>query len=319
MEILFLNMKQVEESIDLGQLLKELETGFGQLSAGAINAPERNEITMPRDAFLLSMPGHRNGSDMAVKVVTVFEDNVEDPAIALPSHLAIICSFDPATGACRAFMDGTYITAVRTSASAAVSARVLAREDAKVLTILGAGVQGEHHLKTFPLVRDFEEIRVGSLHVADAERLAAQHPRAHAVTDFEAAVRDSDVVALSSHAGHPIIDADWVQPGTHVSSVGYKPPSGELPRALVQRGSLFVETRLAAFEPTPVGCAELSGLDPDSATEIGEVVLGRQPGRRGHDEITVYKAMGHVIEDIVAADIAYRTARERGAGQILAM
>jgi alanine dehydrogenase len=226
--------------------------------------------------------------------------------------------FDPATGACSAFIDGTYITAVRTSASAAVSARLLAREDARVLTILGAGVQGEHHLKTFPLVRDFEEIRIGSLHVEDAERLASAHPCARAVEDFELAVRDSDVVALSSHAGEPIIDARWIRPGTHVSSVGYKPPDGELPRELLEHASLFVETRLA-FEPTPVGCAELAGLDPNNSTELGEVVRGTRPGRASREEITVYKAMGHVIEDMVAAEIAVRTARERGTGQTLRM
>jgi alanine dehydrogenase len=272
---------------------------------------------MQDEAFLLGMPGHRPGSDMTVKMVTVFEQNLRRET-GLPSHLAVICTFDAETGACRAFIDGTYITAIRTSASAAVSARLLARDDARVLTILGAGVQGEHHLRTFPLVRDFEEIRIGSLYLEDAERLAAKDPRAHAVEDFEAAVRSSDVVALSSHAGEPIISADWVGPGTHVSSVGYKPPRGELPRALAESGSLFVETRIA-FEPTPVGCAELQGLDPAAATELGDIVNGARPGRRSPDEITVYKAMGHVIEDMVAADLAVRAARERGAGQILRM
>lgn len=317
MDILFLNGHEVEELIDLGVLLIELEEGFAQLSTGVVNAPHRNEIAMPSGAFLLGMPGYREGSDMTVKVVTVFEENLRRGA-GLPSHLAIICLFDPATGACRAFIDGTYITAVRTSASAAVSARLLAREDARVLTILGAGVQGKHHLKTFPLVRDFEEIRIGSLHLEDAERLASSHPRARAVEDFELAARDSDVVALSSHAGEPIIDPGWIRPGTHVSSVGYKPPGGELPRELLELGSLFVETRIA-FEPTPVGCAELAGLDPNRSTELGEVVRGTRPGRASRGEITVYKAMGHVIEDMVAAEIAVRTALERGMGQTLRM
>ncbi len=315
MDILFLSMEQVEDLIDLDQLLDGLEEGFARLSAGEVNSPERNEISMPREAFLLSMPGHQEGGDMAVKVVTVFEDNL---ALGLPSHLAVVSLFDASTGACRAFMDGTYISAVRTSGSAAVSARLLAREDAKVLTILGAGVQGTHHLETFPLVRDFEEIRIGSLHLEDAEQLARQHLRAHAITDFRAAVRDSDVVALASSAGQPIVEADWIRPGTHVSSVGYKPPSGELPRELVEHGSLFVESRIA-FRPTPVGCPELQGMNANSATEIGEVVRGFRPGRRNRAEITVYKAMGHVVEDIVAAEIAYRTAVQRGVGQVLSM
>jgi ornithine cyclodeaminase/thiomorpholine-carboxylate dehydrogenase len=315
MDVLLLNGQEVEELIDLDQLLTELEHGFAQLSAGAVNAPERNIIDMPGEAFLLSMPGHRSGSEMAVKIVTVFEDNLD---LGLPSHLAVISLFDPVTGGCRSFMDGTYITAIRTSASAAVSVRLLARAEAKTLTILGAGVQGRHHLKTLPLVRDFEEIFVGSLRFEDAERLAEHDERASAIEDFEAAVRASDVVALCSHAGEPIVHSEWIPPGTHVSSVGYKPPSGELPPDLLGRGSLFVETRLA-FEPTPVGCAELQGMNPDDATELGEVVRGERPGRRDREEITVYKAMGHVIEDIVAAEIAYRAAKERGIGRVFSL
>ena len=237
---------------------------------------------MPAESFLLSMPGVRPGGHMTVKVVTVFEENY---GAGLPSHLATIALYDSSTGACLAFMDGTYITAGRTSASAAVSTRLLAREDAKVLTVVGAGVQGLNHLRVFPLVRDFEEIRVGSEHYEDARALADRHPDVQAVEDLEQAVRNSDVVALATHSGEPVIDADWVRPGTHVTSVGYKPPRGELPRGLLEQSSLFVETRLA-FEPTPVGCAELAGLDGAAATEVGEIRLGTRPGRRDRDEIT---------------------------------
>jgi alanine dehydrogenase len=311
-QTLILNEREVEQLIDLGQLVDGLERGFAQLSAGQINAPARNEIPMPERAFLLSMPGHRAGTDMTVKVVTVFEDNI---AIGLPSHLALICTFDARTGACTAVMDGTYITAVRTAASAAVSVRLLARPDARVLTILGAGVQGLSHLRAFPLAREFEEIRVGSLHLPDAELLAALDPRAYAVEDFEAAVRSSDVVALATDAGEPVIESDWVQPGTHVSSVGYRPPRGELPGTLLDRAAVFVELREAAFAPPPVGCAELQGHDSQSAGELGEVVLGRRPGRTGSDQITLYKAMGHVLEDMVAADLVVIAAKEQQVGR----
>jgi len=173
-------------------------------------------------------------------------------------------------------------------------------------------VQGEHHLLTFPLVREFEDIRIASLYPEDAERLAATHPKARATT-AEEAVRGADVVALATHSATPVIEPGWIAPGTHVSSVGYYPPDGELPRDL--EGNLFVETRLA-FEPPPVGCAELDGVDPDSATELGEVLLGLRPGRSG-DEITVYKAMGHVIEDIAAAELAVAEAQRTGTGQLV--
>jgi alanine dehydrogenase len=303
MELLVLSRAEAEELLDLRQLLDALRDGFRALSAGEVTAPGRNELTMPDEAFLLGMPGRLRDGLMTVKVVTVFERHD-------PSHLATIGLYDPRTGACQAFMDGTYITAIRTSAAAAVATDILARRDARTLAIVGAGVQGEHHLRVLPLVREFEEIRVSSLYRADAERVAELHPRAHVVVDPEAAVRGADVVALATHAARPVIRPEWIAPGTHVSSVGYRPPDGELPRALL-RHSLFVETR-EAFEPTPVGCAELQGLDPDAAAELGEVLLGRRPGRTSEAEITVYKAMGHVVEDIVAAELVYAAAAGRG-------
>jgi alanine dehydrogenase len=301
--VLILNRDEVEELLDLEALLGALRDAFPALSNHEVTAPGRNELTMPGEAFLLGMPGRLRDGPMTVKVVTVFESHD-------PSHLATIGLYDARTGACRAFMDGTYITAIRTSAAAAVACDVLARDDARTLTIIGAGVQGEHHLRVFPLVRDFDEIRVCSLYRADAERVAALHPRAHVVDDPEAAVRGAHVIALATHAAQPVIETGWIAPGTHVSSVGYRPPDGELPRALT-RERLFVETR-EAFEPTPVGCSELQGLDPSSATELGEVLLGRAPGRMDERQITVYKAMGHVVEDIVAAQLVYAAADGRG-------
>jgi ornithine cyclodeaminase/thiomorpholine-carboxylate dehydrogenase len=163
-------------------------------------------------------------------------------------------------------------------------------------------------------VREFDEIRISSLVHEDAERLAATDPRARAVS-AEEAVRGADVVALATHAAHPVVEPDWIAPRAHVSSVGYRPPEGELPRELIYRSRLFVETR-EAFAPTPVGCAELAGLDPADATELGEVLLGRADGRLG-DEITVYKAMGHVAEDIAAAELVYAAARREEAGVLV--
>jgi ornithine cyclodeaminase/thiomorpholine-carboxylate dehydrogenase len=252
---------------------------------------------------------------MAVKVVTLFESNA---AAGVPAHLATIGLYDADTGVCRAFMDGTYITAIRTSAAAALACDLLARRDARVLAIVGSGVQAEHHLRTFPMVRDLAEIRIAALRHDEARRVAELDPRARAVDGVEEAVRDADVVALVTSAGQPVIDPAWLRPGTHVSSVGYKPPDGELPSELARTGHLFVETR-KALEPPPVGCAELRGLGPGAATELGELLLGRAPGRRDADEITVYKAMGHVVEDIAAAELVVAAARRAGVGTSVAL
>jgi alanine dehydrogenase len=309
-EVLVLDRAAVERLLDLGELMDALADGFRALTSGEVVAPDRNELAMPGGDFLLSMPGRKRDGLMAVKVVTLFEANV---SAGVPAHLATIGLYDPATGACRAFLDGTYITAIRTSAAAALACDLLARPEARVLAIVGAGVQAEHHLQTFPLVREFEEIRIASLRHEEAQRVAEGDPRARAVHGVEEAVRDADVVALVTNAAQPLIEPGWLREGAHVSSVGYKPPDGELPRELARTGHLFVETR-KALEPAPVGCSELQGIDPAAATELGDVLLGRAPGRRDPEEITVYKAMGHVVEDIVAAELVFAAAQRERAG-----
>jgi ornithine cyclodeaminase/alanine dehydrogenase-like protein (mu-crystallin family) len=112
--------------------------------------------------------------------------------------------------------------------------------------------------------------------------------------------------------------ADWIAPGVHVTSVGYHPPGGELDPALIDRGRLFVESRVA-FQPPPVGCDELQGRDPTTGTELGEVILGLLPGRESPDEITIYKSMGHAMEDVVTASLVYQAALVEGAGTPFAM
>jgi ornithine cyclodeaminase/alanine dehydrogenase-like protein (mu-crystallin family) len=179
-------------------------------------------------------------------------------------------------------------------------------------------VQADQHLHLLPLVRDYAEIRVVSKRFEDAQALARHHPAIVPMSDLEAAVRSSDVVCLATHSTEPVIDAGWVRPGTHVSSVGVAPPGGELPVALLRRASLFVETR-DAFASTPVGSCELAGLDPDSGTPLGDMLLGRRPGRVSEDQITVYKAMGTAMEDMVVADLAWRHARRLGKGRMIAL
>jgi ornithine cyclodeaminase/thiomorpholine-carboxylate dehydrogenase len=252
---------------------------------------------------------------VTVKLVSVFHENKR---LGIPSHQALICLFDPQTGTPLSFMDGTYITAMRTAGAAALSTRLLARTDTRVLAIIGAGVQGGSHLIMLPRVRPFSEIRIASQHVAHAEQLAATDSRAHAVETAEEAVRGADVVCLCTSAGEPVISLDWLAPGMHVTSVGYSPPGGELDPQVVKYGRLFVETRMA-FEPPPAGCGELVGLDPSAGTELGEVLLGRSLGRRSNDELTVYKAMGHALEDMAAASLVFHRAKQEGAGNTVVL
>src|SRR2546425_5166058 len=315
MHILMLNETEVQRLLDPDALLDALAGGFRALSEGLVDAPKRIGVTVPNTGFLLAMPAYQQDREISVKLVSVFHDNER---FGIPSHQALICLFDPEMGTPLSFMDGTYITALRTAGAAALSTRLLARTDTRVLAIVGAGVQGRSHLTMLPRVRPFSEIRIASRHFAHAEQLAATDARVRAVETAEEAVRGADVVCLCTNAGEPVISMDWLAPGMHITSVGYAPPGGELHPKVIERARLFAETRLA-FEPPPVGCGELAGFDPRVGTELGEVVLGRSPGPQSKDELTVYKAMGHACEDMAAASLVYHRAQQDGAGRTVVL
>ena len=261
--------------LDPAAMLDVLQQGFADLSEGKVVAPGRDGVTTP-DGFLLAMPGWLPGAPIGVKLVAAFHGN---PARGLPGHQALICLFDPEVGTPLAVMDGTYITALRTAGGAAVSARLLARKDAATLAIIGGGVQGDAHLQLLPLVRDVAEIRVWSRSPESAERVAAGDPRASVAASAEEAVRDADIVCLCTTAQEPPVLAEWLAPGTHVTSVGFNPPGGELDRVIVARGHLFVESR-EAFAPPPVGCWELQGLDPKQVRSWAKSSCAVSPAAR---------------------------------------
>jgi ornithine cyclodeaminase/alanine dehydrogenase-like protein (mu-crystallin family) len=311
--VMTLSESDVERCLDPRELLDGLEDGFRGLELGDVQSPPRPVLSVAGKGFCLAMPAWRPGMQLTIKIVNVFDDNL---ALDLPNHLALINLFDPETGVTSCVMDGTYITGIRTAASAVLSARMLSRPGSRVATVIGAGVQGREHLRLLPLIRELDHINVCSLRFEDAQKLAAQRAIARAAADVEAAVRESDIVCLATHSPVPVIEPEWITPGAHVSSVGYYPPNGELPTALAKTHRLFVET-LDAFQPTPVGCGELAGLDSSTGTTLGAVALGRTPGRVSETEITVYKAMGIAMEDMVAANLVYQRARRDGSGGVM--
>jgi ornithine cyclodeaminase/alanine dehydrogenase-like protein (mu-crystallin family) len=298
--MLVLNQAEVARLLDVDLLLERLERAFVELSAGRSSAPPR-VAAFTEKGLLVAMPGYVDGT-LAAKLVALFPEHE-------PSHQALIAVFDSETGTPRAVMDGTHITAVRTGASSAVATRALAREDARVLAVLGAGVQGRSHLDAVRRVRDFDEVRVASRTHEHAEALATELG-AEAVQSFEAAVRGADVVCCCTHAAEPVLRREWLSPGTHVCSVGVG-DGPELDAGTVRAGLLCVESP-TAFQPFPAGTHELSGLDPSVAVELGQVLSGGRPGRTSADQITVYKSMGHAVEDAAAAALVLERALAAG-------
>ena len=312
-ELLFLSRADVERLLDIDELLDALGKALVVFSSGIASVPPRAGARVGDRGILGAMPGYVPGIALEVKLVSVFPANHHH---GLPSHQGLIMVFDEDTGTPLAVMDATYITAIRTGGTAAVATRLLARDDASVLAILGAGVQGGSHLETFPRVRDFKEIRVASRDSATARALAARHPRAVFAESFEAAVRGADVVACCTDAREPILKREWLKPGAHVSSVGgtWGP---EVDAATIGAGRVFVEWRGAATSAPPAGAVELQGLDATGLTEVGEVLAGTRPGRQSPDEITIYKSTGHAVEDAAAARLVYDRAKAEGAGTTL--
>lgn len=310
MDILMLSEGEVERLIDPAELLHALEDGFIALTRGEVIAPRRQEM-QAQDGSILLMPAMRPQSPAAIKMVSLFHNNHQ---LGLPSHQTLICLFDTHTGSPLAVMNGNVVTALRTAGAAALSTRLLARQEAQTLAILGTGVQGRAHAQMLPHVRNFQDIRIASRHFAHAQQLAASVPQARAVETFAEAVHGADVVCLCSSSSTPIIAADWLAPGTHVTSVGFMPPGGEVGQDVVTQARIFVETRLACQAP-PVGCSELAEIQPETASELGEVLAGQRPGRQAGQEITLYKAMGHAMEDLVTAALIYQRARQQGIGQ----
>src|SRR4051794_7251011 len=305
--MLVLNRGEVRELLDVDLLLEALERAFVELSAGRASVPPRIAANTER-GLLAAMPGYADGV-LEAKLVSVFPENSDD---GLPSHQATIAVFDERNGTPLALLDGTEITATRTGAASAVATRALARPDARVLAVLGAGVQGRSHLEAARRVRDFEELRVASRNREHARSLA-EEVGGVAYESFEEAVRGADVVCACTDAGEPVLSADWLAPGAHVTSVGASREGPELDRATVEAGLLVVESRVA-FEPYPAGAHELQGLAPESGVELGEILGGMHEGRTSPEQITVYKSMGHAVEDGAAAGLVYRRAREEGIG-----
>lgn len=311
MELLFLRRAEVERLLDVDALIAALADGFVALSGGAVSVPPR-VASLAADGFLAVMPGYVAGVGLSAKLVSVFGGN---HVFGLPSHQALITVFSERDGSPVAVMDGTHITAMRTAATSALAVRVLAREDARVLAVLGAGVQGAAHVDAVMRVRAFESVRVASRDAAAAAALASRVPGGVGVAaaSFEEAVRGADVVCCCTDAPAPVLRWEWIAAGAHVGSVGASPHGPELDAATVAHGEVFVESRVAC-SAFPAGAHELAGRAAETVTELGEVLSGVRPGRGSDDAVTVWKSMGHAVEDAVAARLVLDAARAAGMG-----
>jgi ornithine cyclodeaminase/alanine dehydrogenase-like protein (mu-crystallin family) len=298
--LLVLSEEDVVELLDMEGCIAAMEEALTALERGEVTMPLRPLVRAPGENHLLGMmPVHRGGERpmYALKTVAVMPDN---PAKGLDAHQGTVTLFDGVTGQTLAVMNASPVTAIRTAAVTAVAARRLARDDARVLAIVGAGVQARSHLQALP---GFEEVRIASRTRDHAEALAGEFG-ASVAGSVEEAVRDADVVVLTTNASEPIVRREWFRPGTHVTTVGM---GQELDQETLREGRLFVDRRESAEVEGKVDPAWIDA-------ELGELLVGTAPGRGSDDELTVFRSLGIAVEDLFAAEYVVRRAQETGRG-----
>lgn len=297
------------------ECIAAMEEALKALALGEVHQPLRSLVRAEGAAgFLGLMPAYRGGARAAygLKEVCVFPGN---PMLGLDTHLGAVLLHDGETGELRAVVNASAITAIRTAAVSAVATKLLARSDARVLTIIGAGVQARTHLAAIPLVRDIAEIRIVSRTRVKAETIAG----ATVYDTIEEAVRGADVIVTVTSSREPVLRREWISDGAHINAVGSSVAvARELDSATVAASALYVDRRESTLNESgdylgALRDGAISGPDHIRG-ELGELLLQRVEGRRSDREITLFKSLGLAIEDLVAAQFLYDKAVAGGGG-----
>ena len=320
---LLLTRADVESALTMADAISAVEEAFRQQQLGTAQLPLRTPIRIPQHkGTVLFMPAYIGGMDaLGMKVVTVYPGNPAQHG--LPTILATILLNDPRTGQLIAMMDCAFLTAMRTGAASGVATKYLARPDAKVVGIFGAGIQARTQLMAMCAVRPIAEARVYDLAAALASRFSRAMSEALGISVRPAAsgreaVEGCDIVITASTSKTPVFEGGWVAPGTHINGVGsHSLDARELDSLTIQRSKVIVDLRSAALAEagdlvTPINAGEIAASH--IYAEVGEIVTGT-PGRADESEITLFKSVGLAIQDVSTAMRVYELARQKGIGQ----
>lgn len=322
MPLRVLSRRDVEAAIDIGAALDAVRSAFAQLSDGRASVPLRVSQPSPEGTTLLMPAWLPEPGALSVKIVSVFPHN---RAKGRPSVRAASLLLDPVSGEPRALLDAGWLTALRTGAAGALAADLLARPDAEVVALFGAGVQARAQLAALRTVRRIREVRILS-RGDSARRLAEeleQEPDAPAVTlplDAAGAARGADIVVAATDSATPVFPGRAIDAGTHVTGIGsYRPDMREVDRDLVARARVIVDSREAALREAGelVDATGAGVLDPTSVDELGEILSGARPGRRAADEVTFFKAVGNAAQDAAVATRVLEEAEARRLGTLV--
>jgi len=309
MKLLVLSHGDVEQLLSMRDCIRVMEEALADLARGKVTNPLRSMLRAEGAAGILGlMPSYRG--DFGLKEICVYPGN---PARGLDTHLGLVILHDGETGAPKAIMNASAITAIRTAAVSAVATKLLAREDARVLAILGAGVQAQSHLEAIPIVRDIKEVRIFSRSPEKAKKLLTTENR-QLTTTAEQAVRGADIIVTATSSKEPVVKREWIKPGAHINAVGSSvKTSREIDTETMKAASFFIDRRESTLNES--GDYLMSGVGPDHIrAEIGDILIGKAKGRTSKDEITLFKSLGLAIEDLASAQFLFTEAQRRGRG-----
>ena len=322
--MLLLNRVDVNRVLEMKDAIQVLEDAFADLAQGDVVMPQRPVIPVPEQGGLCAfMPAYLpHIGALGIKSVTSFKENAR--RFQLPTLFGMILLLDHESGRPLAIMDGTYLTNVRTGASSGVATRYLARPDARVLGVLGSGAQALTQIWAVCCVRSIEEVRIYSpnlkSHWQPFQRQVAElvDVAVRPVETAREAVERCDVVVVATSAAEPVLDGEWLSPGTHVNGVGsHAPKVRELDTTTVRRARIIcdsVEACLVEAGDLLIPIAEGSLDKTAIQISLGKIICGEQKGRVNDDEITLFKSVGLAFQDVSVARIVYERAKEGGLG-----
>jgi ornithine cyclodeaminase/alanine dehydrogenase-like protein (mu-crystallin family) len=325
MKVLIVNGSEVRDLLPMGECIGVMSDALSALARGDAILPLRPILWLPEKVGALGMmPAYLgNIQSVGLKVVTVFPGN---HGTRYDSHQGAVLLFETGHGQLLSIMDASSITAVRTAAVSGLATRLLARENADTVAILGTGVQARTHLEAMLTVRPVKSIRVWSRNAEHVSKFVEREARKLSIavvasSSAEEAVRGADIICTTTSSREPVLHGEWIAPGSHINAVGSSVAfARELDTAAVTNARLYVDRRESTLnESGDFIIAKKEGSIDEShiVGEIGDVILGKVKGRRSPDEITLFKSLGLAVEDLAAANHIYKKAAATNAGTLI--
>ncbi|MBI5928301.1 MAG: ornithine cyclodeaminase family protein [Chloroflexi bacterium] len=320
MELLVINAAQVRQLLPMAACMDEMASALRALGRGEMQNPLRTFTWLPdRRGLLAAMPAIAP-EVMGIKVISVMPDNM---ATEYESHMGAVMLFETTHGQPLALIDAGEITTIRTAAVSGVATRLLAREDANDLAILGTGAQAVSHLEAMLVARPIKRVRVWSRHADNRAKFATHVQTRFGVTvelteTAQQAVTGADIICTTTSSTQPILKGEWLSAGAHLNVVGASTAQArEVDTATMLKASLFADRRESVLNeagdfliPKQEGVIDNSHI----RGELGEIMLGQIKGRQSPTEITLFKSLGLAVEDLVSAHYIYQQAIQHKMG-----